>query len=121
MDTATEEVLRLAFERAPAAEANQAIAHMRARGDEEGFGTTSYELVLPTEGDVRAFLLNTTLPRLVDYLESSGAKLPGCGGVFLSVFHADTLYFLRARDGVELLSRWSGLSMGELKQRYGPK
>ena len=121
MDTATDELLRLAFERAPAAEANQAIARMRERGDAEDFGSTSYELVLPAQGDVRAFLLNTTLPRLVDYLESSGAKLPGCGGVFLSVFSGDTLHFLHARDVVQLLSRWSGLSMQELKQRYGPR
>ena len=121
MDAATDELLHLAFERAPAAEATQAISLMRERGDEEGFGTTSYELVLPSQGDVRGFLLTTTLPRLVDYLESSGAKLPGCGGVFLSVFSGDMLYFLPARGVVELLSRWSGLSMAELKQRYGPK
>lgn len=120
MDADTDELLRLAFATAPALEANTAIAHMRERGDEEGFGTTSYELVLPAQ-NVRAFLLDTTLPRLVDYLESSGAKLPGCGGVFLSVFHGDTLHFLPARAGVELLSRWSGLSMSELKLRYGPK
>ena len=28
---------------------------------------------------------------------------------------------LHARDVVELLSRWSGLSMAELKTRYGPR
>ena len=117
MDAATDELLRLAFDRAPAREANTAIARVREQTDE---GATSYELVLPP-GDVRTWLLQTLLPRLVDYLESSGAKLPHCGGVFLSVFSGDTLYFLHARDVVELLSRWSGLSLPELKQRYGPK
>jgi hypothetical protein len=108
--------LRLAFHRAPAAEANTAIARVREeRGDE-----TSYELVLP-EKDVRAFLLERTLPRLVDYLESVGAKLPGCGGVFLSVFAGDTLHFIQARDAVRLLAEWSGLSLDELKRRYGPR
>ncbi|WNG36387.1 hypothetical protein F0U61_23945 [Archangium violaceum] len=120
MDAAADELLRLAFDRAPALEANQAIARIRDQEGDELSGSTSYELVLPAE-NVRSYLLDYTLPRLVDYLESSGAKLPHCGGVFLSVFAGDTLYFLHAKDVVELLSRWSGLSMAELKTRYGPK
>jgi hypothetical protein len=120
MDAATDELLRLAFDRAPAVEANQAISRTRAQQGDELSGATSYELVLPAE-NVRSWLLDYTLPRLVDYLESSGAKLPQCGGVFLSVFAGDTIHFLHARDLVELLSRWSGLSMAELKQRYGPR
>jgi hypothetical protein len=112
--TDAEIFLRLAFERAPAAEANSAIARLRDEREER-----SYELVLP-EAQVRAFLLERTLPRLVDHLESVGAKLPGCGGVFLSVFSGDTLHFISARDAVQLLSEWSGLSLEELKRRYGP-
>ncbi|HZH75462.1 MAG TPA: STAUR_1299 family protein, partial [Archangium sp.] len=91
--------------------------------DQEGdelSGASSYEFVLPN-GDVRAWLLEYLLPRLVNHLESSGAKLPHCGGIFLSVFSGDTLHFIRAREVVELLSQWSGLSMAELQQRYGPK
>ncbi|HEX8439889.1 STAUR_1299 family protein [Archangium sp.] len=117
---ATDELLRLAFDRAPAAEANEAISRMRAQAGDDISGAISYELVLPA-GDVRAHLLDYVLPRLVNYLESSGAKLPHCGGVFLSVFAGDTLHFLHARDVMALLSRWSGLSMDELKQQYGPK
>jgi len=120
MDAATDELLRLAFDRAPAVEANQAIARIRAQESDELSGATSYELVLPAD-DVRSFLLDKTLPRLVDYLESSGSKLPHCGGVFLSVFAGDTLHFIRALDVVRLLSQWSGLSMDELKKRYGPR
>jgi hypothetical protein len=112
--------LRLAFDRAPAIEANTAIARVREQAGDELSGATSYELILPAE-NVRTFLLERTLPRLVDYLESHGAKLPGCGGVFLSVFSGDTLYFLHARDVVRLLSEWSGLTMEELKRRYGPR
>ncbi|WP_309895413.1 STAUR_1299 family protein [Archangium sp.] len=120
MDAAADELLRLAFERAPAAEANEAISRMRDQEGDELSGASSYEFVLP-DGDVRAWLLEYLLPRLVNHLESSGAKLPHCGGVFLSVFSGDTLHFLRAREVVELLSQWSGLSMAELQQRYGPK
>ena len=117
---ATDTLLRLAFDHAPALEANTAIARVREQQGDELSGATSYELVLPSE-NVRTFLLEHTLPRLVDYLESHGSKLPGCGGVFLSVFAGDTLYFLHARDVVRLLSEWSGLSMDELKRRYGPR
>jgi hypothetical protein len=111
-----ETFLRLAFAQAPAAEANQAIARTR----EEQGDLKSYELILPAD-QVRAFLLERTLPKLVDYLESVGAKLPGCGGVFLSVFAGDTLHFIHARDAMQLLSEWSGLPLPELKRRYGPK
>lgn len=109
-------LLRLAFAQAPAAEANAAIARTR----EEQGDWRSYELVLPAE-NVRAFLLERTLPKLVDYLESVGAKLPGCEGVFLSVFAGDTLHFIHTRDALALLSEWSGLSLLELKRRYGPR
>jgi hypothetical protein len=117
---ATDTLLRLAFDHAPALEANTAIARVREQQGDELSGATSYELVLPSE-NVRTFLLEHTLPRLVDYLESHGSKLPGCGGVFLSVFAGDTLHFLHARDVVRLLSEWSGLSMDELRRRYGPR
>lgn len=108
--------LRLAFAQAHAAEANAAIARTR----EELGDLKSYELVLPAE-DVRAFLLERALPKLVDYLESVGAKLPGCGGVFLSVFSGDTLHFIQAREAVKLLAEWSGTSVEELRRRYGPR
>jgi hypothetical protein len=117
---AADELLRLAFARATASEANEAIARIRAEQGDELSRAISYELVLPVM-DVRSFLLKDTLPRLVNYLESIGAKLPRCGGVFLSVFVGDTLHFLHARDVVALLSEWSGLSMAELSERYGPR
>jgi len=120
MDAAADELLRLAFDHAPALEANTAIARIRAQQGDELSNATSYELVLPAD-NARSFLLDYTLPRLVNHLESSGAKLPQCGGVFLSVFSGETLHFIRARDVMVLLSQWSGLSMTELKTRYGPK
>jgi hypothetical protein len=61
------------------------------------------------------------MPRLVDYLESQGSRLPQCAGVFLPVFCGDTLHFIHARDALALLSQWSGLSFDELRTRYGPR
>ena len=120
MDADTNDLLRLAFDRAPANLANPAIHHIRDQVGGESSLATSYEFLLP-DGNVRAWLLDYLLPRLVDYLESRGSKLPHCGGVFLSVFSGDTLYFLHARDAVALFSQWSGLSFDELRQRYGPR
>ncbi|ATB33147.1 STAUR_1299 family protein [Melittangium boletus] len=120
MDADTDELLRLAFAQAPANLANVAITRMRAEVGGESSRGISYELLLP-DGNVRTWLLDTVLPRLVDYLESIGAKLPRCGGVFLSVFSGDTLHFIHARDVIALLSGWSGLSSDELKRRYGPR
>ncbi|XXF76113.1 STAUR_1299 family protein [Myxococcaceae bacterium GXIMD 01537] len=113
-------LLNLAFERSPAREANDAIARIREQEAGEYTPAVSYEVLLP-EKDTRAWLLEDMLPRLVDYLESTGSRLPGCGRVFLSIFSGDTLYFVRARDVVALLSDWSGLSIDELKRRYGPR
>lgn len=120
MDADTDDLLRLAFDRAPANLANQAIHHVREQVGGDSSYATSYELLLP-DGNVRAWILDYLLPRLVDYLESRGAKLPHCGGVFLSVFSGDTLHFIHARDAVALFSQWSGLSFDELSQRYGPR
>ncbi len=111
----TELFLRLAFDRAPAVEANSAIARIRDAREER-----SYEIILP-EKEVTTFLLRSMLPKLVEHLESVGAKLPGCGGVFLSVFSGDTLYFMSARDAVHLLAEWSGLTLEQLKYRYRPR
>ena len=113
--TDTEIFLRLAFDRAPAAEANSAIARIRDAREER-----SYEVILP-ETEVTGFLLRQLLPKLVEHLESVGAKLPGCGGVFLSVFAGDTLHFISARDAVHLLAQWSNLSLEQIKHRYRPR
>lgn len=120
MDADTTELLSLAFERAPANMANIAIQRARDSVGGESSLAVSYELLMP-DGNVRPWLLDTVLPRLVDYLESRGSGLPRCPGVFLSVFSGDTLHFIHARDAVALLSQWSGLSFDELRTRYGPR
>ncbi|ADO69103.1 STAUR_1299 family protein [Stigmatella aurantiaca] len=113
----TDTFLGLAFSKAPSNEANVAISRTRQEQDGEFAEAISYEFMLP-DGNIRPYLLERLLPRLVEYLEAKGAKLPGCGRVFLSVFAGDTLYFIHARDAVRQLSEWSGLSIDELRRRY---
>jgi hypothetical protein len=66
-----------------------------------------------------AELAAKVLPKLVYHLESRGAHLPGCEGVFLSIFAGETLYFVHARDALPLLSQAVNLTFEELVERYG--
>lgn len=111
-------VLALAFHRVPAPEANEAMARVRESEGEGGQPALSYELVLPAQG-AAGHLVEVVLPRLVYFLHCRGARLPHCPGVFVSIFHGDQLYFLRARDLLEALSRQTGLSAEEMVRRHG--
>jgi hypothetical protein len=118
VDPRLDSLLRRAIRRVSAAEANAAIAEMRVR---EGTGdrpAASYEVVVPAQaaGD---YLLSSLLPRLVYFLDSMGYKLPRCSGLFLSLFHGDHLFFVRAADAVDELSRLSGLSPEEMVKQFG--
>jgi hypothetical protein len=118
MEAAVAAVLGRAFHHVPAQQANQEIARVRQTTGSELTPGLSYEWVLP-ESDAGEHITARLLPRLVYYLECRGAHLPGCDGVFLSIFHRDQLYFVHARDAVEELSRVTGLSVEEMVQRYG--
>ena len=107
-----------ALERLPAAQANEAIARMRQREGSEGRRAISYEVVLPAENPLE-HLTETVLPRLVYFLDCSGAKLPRCAGVFLSLFFNDELFLIRAADAIDELSRLTGLSSAQMTARYG--
>lgn len=117
MEEAIQALLSRAFHRTRAAEASQAIADVREREGSHGIAV-SYECVIPPEGAVE-HLVTRVLPRLVYFLECRGAHLPRCGGVFLSLFVGADLYFVRAADALEELSRMSGLSPEEMVRRYG--
>ena len=81
MDAAADELLRLAFDRAPAARGQPGHrAHPRPGGRR---ALRRHQLRARPPADPSAPACSNALPRLVDYLESSGAKLPHCGGVFL--------------------------------------
>ena len=117
MEEAVAAVLARSFHRTRAKEANEEMARMRAQEGHDGLAT-SYELVLPSEGATE-HLVERVLPRLVYFLECRGSRLPHCAGVFCSIFAGDELYFVRAADFVEELSRLSGLSPEQMVEKYG--
>ena len=111
-----EGLLQRAIHRVKAAEATPAIAQMRLQEASER-PARSYEVVLPSSQPVD-YLINTLMPRLVYFLESAGFRLPSCKGVFLSVFHGEDLFFIRAADAIDELSRISGLSPAQMVERF---
>ena len=121
MDEKLSQLLQDAFDRAPAREANRAIARARRQragsdpDDEEATGCRSYEMVLTT---FEAFA-SGILPRLVYHLESIGAHLPECKGVVAAAFVGDTLHFVDAKALIARASGMLGVSPAELVQRHG--
>lgn len=109
-------LLELAFHRADARTANDAIAAARSMaGVDDPF---SYEVLVDPK-DTLAALANRILPRLVYHLESRGAHLPECRGVFFSMFVGEELHFIHAREAMPLLAQAVNLSFKQLSQRYG--
>lgn len=113
------EVCALAFDRAPSSQANEAIARAREHVGSGGAPGLSYEVVLP-ELAPDEFLAQRVLPRLVGYLVSRGVRLPGSGGVFVSLFTPDGLFFVDAGPFALALGRARGLDADELVRRYRP-
>jgi hypothetical protein len=113
-----ERLLALAFARAPLEDANQAIARAREDRGVPGQPAVSYEAALPAL-DPDHHLAHQLLPRLVYFLDCRGAALPAAGGVFVSLFTPGGLYFLEAGPLVVALAAVRGLSLGELRHRYG--
>ena len=119
MNPILEALTQLAFHRASPAEANLAIDETRARRFEEtGRDATSYEVALPALNPDE-FLTTKVLPKLVYYLDCRGVKVPGSGGVFVSMFSADGLLFVEAGPMVEVLAKARGLTLAEVVRRYG--
>jgi hypothetical protein len=118
MDPRLQSLLDKSFHRARATDANEAIARIRQEQSGELSEALSYELMLPKERPVE-HLLEYVMPRMVYFLESRGAKLPHCLGVFVSLFVDEDLYFIQAADVVAALSAWSGLSPQELVKQHG--
>jgi len=106
----------LAFHRAPASDANEAIA--AARAEAGGDAPFSYEVVVGADQTLPE-LAAQVLPRLVYHLESRGAHLPACEGVFLTLFAGESLAFVHARDALPLLADAVGLTPAELSARFG--
>jgi hypothetical protein len=117
VSTLVDEVCALAFDRVNAAEANAAIAYTREQF--EGLPGTSYEIVLP-QLNPDEYLAQRVLPKLVNFLCSRGARLPASGGVFVSLFTGDGLFFIDAGPFAVLVGKSRGLDAEELMRRYKP-
>jgi hypothetical protein len=121
MEDRIRELLQDAFQKAPAQEANQAIARARreaagsAPDDEEGPAARSYELILTTF----AAFASDLVPKLVYHLESIGAHLPDCRGVVIAAFAGDHLHFVEARAFVARACRMLGITPEDLVRRHG--
>jgi hypothetical protein len=113
-----EALLNRAIRRVRATEANTAIAAMRAQEGTGNAPAISYEVVLPSSEPVN-FLTDSLMPRLVYFLDCAGFKLPRCAGVFLSLFSGEDLFFIRAEDVVDELSKISGMSPAQMVEQFG--
>jgi hypothetical protein len=118
MTALSEQLEALAFDRASPADANEAIARVREQRSAEGVEAVSYEIALPGLAP-EEFLAHKALPKLVYFLDCRGVKVPGSGGVFVSLFSAAGLLFLEAGPLVELLVKTRGLTLAEAVRRYG--
>jgi hypothetical protein len=119
MNPVLEELTQLAFHSASPAEANGAIDEVREERSEGGTReATSYEVALPALAPDE-FLTTKVLPKLVYFLDCRGVKVPGSGGVFVSMFASDGLLFIEAGPMVEVLAKARGLTLAEVVRRYG--
>lgn len=118
MSDLLEELRTLAFSRAASSDANEAIARVREARAKASVEATSYELALPGLAP-ESWLLERALPKLAYFLDCRGVRLPGSGGVFVSLFMGDGLLFLEAGPFVEAMARRRGLSLDEVRRRYG--
>ena len=114
MDDRTRAFLALAFDHAPASDANREIDRVRRER-----GVESYEIVLNAE-DAFTATIERIVPRLIYHLETKKRRLPGYSGVALSVFSGTELYFLSAADAVEFLAKELQTSVAGLVDRFGP-
>lgn len=118
MSSILERLAQLAFHRALPSEANLAIDEVRQARSEAGPEATSYEVAVPELGPDE-FLAGKVLPKLVYFLDCRGVKVPGSGGVFVSIFSAQGLLFVEAGPMVEVLAQARGLTLAEVVRRYG--
>jgi hypothetical protein len=102
-----------AFLTADAAQANAALDEARSL-----VGGRSYEVVVPAEPDA-AWFEETLLRKLVYFCEATRAPLPGCGDVFVSLFHGDRLSCVPASELVAFACAALSVSASELVKRYG--
>jgi hypothetical protein len=111
-------LLARAMARVSGSRANEAISEMRIQLGTPERPAFSYEIVLPLVDPI-GHLARLVMPRLVYFLDCSGRKMPGCGDMLISIFFGDELFFFRAEDALEELSKITGLSFEQMVERYG--
>jgi hypothetical protein len=116
--TSLQPLLDKAFHKASARDANTEIAAQREQHAFMGREAVSYELVLDAAAGLEG-AAEKVLPKLVYFLDCRGAALHDARGVFVSLFVGETLYFVHASDVVAALAPVSGLSLPELRTKYG--
>ncbi len=112
-----QQLLDLAFERAPGREANERINATRLRLGKHA-PARSYEVTVPPGADL-AWFEQAMMPRLVYYLESLGAKPPEVPGYFVSLFAGSELYFLHIRDVFAFAAGALAISTEQMLERWG--
>lgn len=118
MSELVQRLVAVAFESATAANANEAIEGVRALRRAALGQSHSYELALPVLG-AEEYLKDQVLPRLTYYLDCQHRSPGGAPHVFVSLFTPDGLFFIESADVVALLAQARGLSLEEVRRRYG--
>ena len=96
-------LLQDAFLSAKQEDATQAIAEARAEVTREGkLGASNLEFIVPEEVD-EPWLRRQLLQPLIYFCQSTGASIPDCPGVFLTLFARGHIHFIL---GAEVIA-WS--------------
>ena len=101
-------LLGLAFSQGPGVEANQLINGMRREVKASHGRATNYEVLLDGKG--WDYVREVMAPRLALYLKEKGGGVAHGGGVFLSLFCGENLYFVWAHDFFTYYKDRAGLS-----------
>ncbi len=118
MRIAFQELLKQAFHAASSDNVNAALEAARHKLEAERHaGAAAFEVVVPGRVDLSWF--TSMLHRLVYHCESTGARLPGCGGVFVAFHHGDRLFCVRAADVVRFGCAALQLTPAQLVQMAG--
>lgn len=100
-------------------QATRAIAEARAEVTREGkLGATSVEVVMPDDAD-EDWLGEGLLRPLIYFCQSSGAALPDCSGVFVSLFYRGHIHFVLAAEVIAWACAQLGIGWQELVAQYG--
>jgi hypothetical protein len=114
-----DELLQDAFLSAKQERATAAIAEARAEITREGkLGASNIEVIVPSQPD-EAWLQNELLRPLVTFCQSTGAALPDCAGVFVTLYAQGHIHFVLGAEVVAWACPLLGVHWRDLVERYG--